>query len=154
MGKSRLIMDSRTREFLKGVKIAYPTERTADRKFQRAKLPRYWVVERPLIEALNKGAISADEFVLLMRIENLCYYDGKGNLHPFFGSNRYLASKSDCQVRTIQNRIASLKKKGFLVVWTRVIPPIDEFSNPITRRYMCTAWSRTKITGRPTDKKS
>lgn len=72
-------------------------------------------------------SITAEEFLLLSRIENLVQY-GKG----CFASNAWLAERQNCSTRRIQQMLQSLKMKGFIKTWRKD-----------GKRYMKTLWTRS-----------
>jgi hypothetical protein len=135
-------MDNRVKQYFEGVKVAEPKSRKQKKKIT-IKTPRYWVAERPLIALLDKRKINESEFILLLRIENFCYYDQEEQFHCFYGSNRYLATLANCSTRTIQRMLSHLQEMGFLLTWTKTTK--DKFGNVSTRRLICTKWSKDKV---------
>lgn len=134
-----MAMTNRVKQFLGNDTIYKPPMKKRKKKpIKRMCTSKGWVTDPPIISAVNFGTIPPELGWLLARIDNFCYYDEEGNLHVFFGSDKYLSSLEGCSIRVIQRRLAILKEKELLISWTETIKKGREI--PITYRYMCTPW--------------
>lgn len=137
--------NNRVKEFLKDVEVYQPPIKKRKQKpIERICTSKGWMVDPVIVTASNYGKLDTDLAWLLIRIDNFCYYDADGVLHVFFGSDKYLATLSNCSISTIQRRLQKLKEMELILVWTKTEKKGRNI--PITNRYICTPWTKNQNT--------